>query len=98
MPYFIEILRDFFFFFIIQELGMRQRVYKYYGQQTAVGLHKNHWIKSQIDELIVVCIFKELQTKNLKSFFQTFFNKLSVKRLRRLQDMSSRYLNEKLLR
>ena len=32
MPYFIEILRDFFFFFIIQELGMRQRLYKYYGQ------------------------------------------------------------------
>ena len=97
MPYFIEILRDYYYYFYYSRVGMRQRLYKYYGQQTAVDLHKNHWIKSQIDELIVVCIFKELQTKNLKSFFQTSFNKLAVKRLRGLQDMSSRHLDEKLL-
>ena len=26
----------------IKELGMYQRLYKYYGQWTAVDLHKNH--------------------------------------------------------
>ena len=30
----------------------------------AIDLHKNHWLKSQIDELIVVCIFQGIQTKN----------------------------------
>ena len=48
----------------IQELGMRQRLYKYYGQWTAIDLHKNHWLENQIDELIVVCNFPDIQTKN----------------------------------
>ena len=48
----------------IQELDMRQRLYKYCGQWTAIDLHKNHWLKKQIDELIVVCIFQYIQAKN----------------------------------
>ena len=39
-------------------------LYKYYGQWTAVDLHKNHWLENQIDELIVVRIFQDIQTKN----------------------------------
>ena len=30
---------------------MGQRLYEYYGQWTAVDLHKNHWLKNQIDEV-----------------------------------------------
>ena len=48
----------------IQELGMRQRLYKYYGPWTAIDQHKNHWLENQIDQLIVVCKFQDIQTKN----------------------------------
>ena len=47
-----------------QELGMCQRLYKYYGQWAAIDIRKNHWLKNQIDELIVVCNFQDIQTKN----------------------------------
>ena len=30
----------------IQELSMRQRLYKYYGQWTSIDLHDNHWLKN----------------------------------------------------
>ena len=54
MLYFIKSLRHIKKIHKIQELGMRQRLYKYYGQWTAIDQHKNHWLKNQIDDLIVV--------------------------------------------
>ena len=32
------------------DLGMHQRLYKYYEQKTAIDLQKNHWPKKQIDD------------------------------------------------
>ena len=62
MPYFIKILRYIQKIpYEIQELGMRQKLYKYYEQWTATELHRNHLLQNQIDELIVACIF---QTRN----------------------------------
>ena len=48
----------------IQKLDICQRLYKYYEQWTEIDLHKYHLLKNQIDELIVVCIFQDIQTKN----------------------------------
>ena len=48
----------------IQELSVYQRLRKYYAQWTAIYPHKNHWLENQIDELMVVCIFQDIQTKN----------------------------------
>ena len=62
MPYFIKIHKNIQkILYEIQELGMRQRLYKYYGQCTTTELHRNHLLQNQIDELIVACIF---QTRN----------------------------------
>ena len=47
----------------MQELDMHQRLYKCYGQWTAIGIHKNHWLENQIVELIGVFIFQDVQTK-----------------------------------
>ena len=42
---------------------MHQRLNKY-GQWTAIDIQKDHWLKNQIDELIVVCIFQDIYAKN----------------------------------
>ena len=48
----------------VQEFGMCHRLYRYYGQWTAVDIHKNHWLKNQIDQVIIVFNFKDIQAKN----------------------------------
>ena len=34
--------------------------YVYYRQWRAFVLHRNHWLKNQIDEMIVVCAIKDI--------------------------------------
>ena len=42
---------------------MHQRLYKCYGQWTAIDIHKNHWLENQTVEQIGVCIFQDVQTE-----------------------------------
>lgn len=35
-------------------------IYVYYIQWGAFVLHRNHWLKNQIDEMIVVCAIKDI--------------------------------------
>ena len=30
---------------------------------TAIDPHKNHWLEIQIDEMIVVCVFQDIQAR-----------------------------------
>ena len=60
---------------------MRQRLYKFYEQWIAFDLHRNNWLKNEIDELMVACIFQVIQTKDWKLVFQIFFHRFAAKRL-----------------
>ena len=52
----------------MQELAMHQRLYKCYGQWTAIDIHKNRWLENQTVEQIGVCIFQDVQTNKIQSF------------------------------
>ena len=58
---------------------MLQSLYKYYGQWTAIDLHKNHWIKNHIQELTVVCIVSRYSNKELKISLSKIFPQIGSK-------------------
>ena len=64
----------------IQKLGMRQMLYKYYGQWVAIDTYKNHWLERQIDELIDSSLyFSRYSNKELEISLSSIFSQIGSK-------------------